>query len=561
MIRKLLLALCALAAVGASAQFTIPVGGGSPPIQVGLRPGVDYIAGEILVKFKKQTFAQRNLAAMRIGARERESYEPRSMSVVRLATGQSMEAGLRYYRSLPNVEYAEPHMMRHWAYTPNDARLNDCWHLPILKAEQAWDLSKGDPNVIVALLDSGVKKNHEDFVGKFVQGKDVVDEDDDPEDTAGIGHGTFCAGFIAPATDNGIGVAGLGFNGRIMPIRTGGFTLSTIDIVEAIDWAVAHDADVLSMSFGGYGFAQAEADAIANAWDAGCVLVAAAGNDNVNLPSYPASFPNVVNVGATTRFDTKADFSNFGPDVDVAAPGERVFSTDFNGGYSISDGTSFSCPTVSGLVSLMLARAQGRLTNQEIVDIIFNTCDPVGDWLTYGRVNAFRAMQGVRELAYEEVVPEAMSMEFGRGLSGGLDHAWANDALLVRVASKSQGRTGQVAAISYDFKVTRPVAEIVGFEVGANAFAKLGVTGMIYLWNPAGAGRWVHFKNVPLRGGSDDTWFVKVPNFADYLDATGHIRVMYRSVLGYRRRGFEPPVPYNLSFDEAIVRIAYEVTN
>lgn len=558
MIRKLLLALCAVAAVTASAQFTIPIGGGSPPIQTGLRPGVDYVAGEILVKFSKRAYAQRNLSAMRVGARERDSYEKRGMSVVRLSPGQTMEAGLRYYRALPGVEYAEPHMLRHYAYTPNDALLNNCWHLPILKAEQAWDLSHGDPDVIVALIDSGVKKNHEDFVGKFVQGRDTVDEDDDPEDASGIGHGTFCAGFIAPATDNGIGIAGLGFNGRIMPIRAGGFTLSLLDIVEAIDFAVENGAHVLSMSFGGYGFAQAEADAIANAHDAGLVMVASAGNDNVNIPSYPASFPDVINVGATTRTDSKADFSNYGPDVDVAAPGERVYSTDFNGGYSISDGTSFSCPTVSGLVSLMLARAQGRLTNDEIADIIFNTCDPVGNWLTYGRVNAFRAIQAVRELAYEEIVPEAMNMEFGRGVSGGLDHAWANDALLVRVASKSQGRTGQVAAISYDFKITRPVAEIVGFEIGANAFAKLGVTGMIYLWNGT---RWVHFKNVPLRGSNDETWLVKVPNFADYLDSTGHIRVMYRSVLGYRRRGFEPPAPYNLSFDEAIVRIAYEVSN
>lgn len=168
MIRKLLLALCAVAAVTASAQFTIPIGGGSPPIQTGLRPGVDYVAGEILVKFSKRAYAQRNLSAMRVGARERDSYEKRGMSVVRLSPGQTMEAGLRYYRALPGVEYAEPHMLRHYAYTPNDALLNNCWHLPILKAEQAWDLSHGDPDVIVALIDSGVKKNHEDFVGKFV---------------------------------------------------------------------------------------------------------------------------------------------------------------------------------------------------------------------------------------------------------------------------------------------------------------------------------------------------------------------------------------------------------
>lgn len=315
-----------------------------------------------------------------------------------------------------DVAYAEPnYLLQPQATIPNDQFLAYQWHYPLINLPQAWDLNTGqaNPAVVVAVLDTGVLLGHPDLQGQLVAGYDFIrdpsmaaDGDgidpnpDDPGDAVwpwqpSSFHGTHVAGTIAAATNNGIGVAGVSWSGKIMPVRVlgrGGGT--TYDILQGVRYAAGlpndsgtvpvRRADVLNLSFGGSAASQAERETYAAARNAGCIVVAAAGNDATSQPMYPAAYDGVVSVSAVDMRKLPAYYSNYGSTVDVAAPGGDM-TKDLNGdgypdgvlsavgddsgdsiqmGYRFEQGTSMAAPHVAGVAALVKAVNPGLTPDQ-----------------------------------------------------------------------------------------------------------------------------------------------------------------------------------------------------
>ncbi|MES3022499.1 MAG: S8 family peptidase [Pseudomonadota bacterium] len=316
----------------------------------------------------------------------------------------------------PNVEYAEPDRIMVAQYTPNDPRYGEQWHYfestGGLRANLAWDVVTGT-GVKVAVIDTGYRP-HADLAGQFVGGYDFItsaemgadgngrDSDaSDPGDSTisgqcGAGsaasrsswHGTHVAGTIAARTNNGVGVAGVAFNAKIVPVRVlgkcGGYSS---DIADAIIWssggavtgvpANANPARVINMSLGGGGACGSTTqNAINSARSRGTVVIVAAGNSGVDASgANPANCAGVVTVAATGRTGARASYSNFGAAVDVAAPGGDtgggILST-LNAGtttpaadsYASYQGTSMATPHVAGVAALMLSKTPGLTPDQ-----------------------------------------------------------------------------------------------------------------------------------------------------------------------------------------------------
>ena len=221
----------------------------------------------------------------------------------------------------------------------------------------AWSITTGSADVVVAVLDTGYERGHEDL-----ETVPIVDRYNSRTGTTsvkdGYGHGTHVAGTIAASTNNDLGVASVAPGVTIMPVKVldanGQGYWS--DFLEGVDWAVDHGADVINMSLGsGLSAKQVAAwqPTFTRAWEAGTLVVAAAGNNDNNTPFYPASFANVVSVSATNNSDAKASFSNYGPAVDLSAPGVSIASTYRDNTYWAMSGTSMATPHVAGLAALI----------------------------------------------------------------------------------------------------------------------------------------------------------------------------------------------------------------
>lgn len=294
---------------------------------------------------------------------------------------------------------------------PNDTRFRSLWGMhntgqsilgsrgaagADIDAPAAWDLHTGSGDVLIAIIDTGVMATHAELAGKVISGWNTYDNNGDTNDTHG--HGTHVAGTAAAIGNNGVGVAGVNWHARILAMRclspTGSGTES--QCAAAIVWAADHGADVISMSLQYYTGTQTFRDAVDYAHGNGVLVIAASGNNRGNSVAYPARFENCMAVGATDKFDAWATFSNYGPQLDVTAPGRDVYSLLNNGGYAWKSGTSMATPHVSGLASLIMSY-NSCLTNADVRRILTATADdlgPVGfdEKFGWGRINAFSAL-------------------------------------------------------------------------------------------------------------------------------------------------------------------------
>jgi len=322
---------------------------------------------------------------------------------------------------------------------PNDPMFGEQWALnnlgqdggkdrADLDALKAWMTTKGSDEIVVAVLDSGVDFTHEDLrenmwfrpdsvpaysddeLGTFndLNGYNGTDSIADPMDDNG--HGTHCAGIIGAEGDNGIGVSGINWKVKIMPLKflgRGGFG-STDDAIEAINYAIDRkqkgvNVRIISASWGSTSRSKALEDAVRAAGDAGILFVAAAGNDgsdNDRRPHYPSNYdlPNVISVAALDRSDNLASFSNYGvKTVHVAAPGKEILSTWLNDGYREASGTSMATPYVSGIAALILAN-EPDLTMAKLRERLLGSVDKTdalnGKVSSGGRVCAANALAG-----------------------------------------------------------------------------------------------------------------------------------------------------------------------
>jgi PKD repeat protein len=326
----------------------------------------------------------------------------------------------------PDLEYAERVPIHYISYTPNDSLYNReymssnwNWHLDVISAEMAWDVTKGSSEIRVAIVDNAVWVDHPDLENKIVISEDVTQpgvQNSNPPgsgDAAAWSHGTHCAGLAAAETDNLIGVAGVGYNVSLMGVKCSSNNPNSISNgFSGINWAANNGANVISCSWGGGGSSTTEQNMINTVWGMGIVVVAAAGNDNVSTPHYPSAYNHVISVASTNENDVKTDFSNYGVTVDVCAPGGYGISgpsglmsstyeyTNAYGYYNTYFGTSMACPVAAGLCGLIFS-VNPDLTPDELEEVLESTCDDIYSVpgnenylgkLGAGRINAHAAV-------------------------------------------------------------------------------------------------------------------------------------------------------------------------
>jgi subtilisin family serine protease len=298
-----------------------------------------------------------------------------------------------------------------------------------IDAPEVWDIEMGSSDIVIAIIDSGIDYNHPDLADNIwinedeipdnsidddnngyiddIRGWNFYDNNSDPKDL--FGHGTHCAGIAAAVGNNGIGIAGVTWNCKIMPLReTDEVGLDSWPaVIKAFEYAVDNGADIISLSIGGYADIQnIIEDAINYAYDRGVFLCAAAGNDNRDIRLYPAAFENVVAVGGTFHNDERSSFSTYGEWVDIAAPGTYIYSTmptyhvtmndlfGYTETYSYGSGTSYSAPQVAGVAALLLS-IDPILTPDELKELICSNADSYiddGRYIGTGRLNAQKAV-------------------------------------------------------------------------------------------------------------------------------------------------------------------------
>jgi len=283
------------------------------------------------------------------------------------------------------------------ASSVNDPFISEQWGWYRINADKAYEAGYNGSGIIVAVLDTGVDEDHPDLQANIIDGWNFVDNNDNVTDLDG--HGTMVTGIIAAVANNGIGIAGVACGVSIMPLKvlssSGG---SWIDLDRAIIRAADNGAKIIVMSLGGkYSLLSLATEAaIEYAYRKGCILVAAAGNDNTSEPFYPAAYEEVIAVSAIDLDDEKADFSNYGNYINFCAPGVDILSTWKDGNYAYGSGTSFAVPFVAGVIALLLSK-HPELSNEDVIATLQFQAEDLGEegWDPYygwGLIDAYAAV-------------------------------------------------------------------------------------------------------------------------------------------------------------------------
>lgn len=427
-----------------------------------------HIPGEFIVKLKtgSDKSALIGLKSMGVEVQRELGVDFGQFVVVKNISNKSTtEKLLEELNNDPAVEYAEPNFIYELVKpikeislndilapvsfdaeyaTPNDPRFGQLWGLnntgsnepngsagvagADIDALKAWEITTGDRQVKIAVIDTGIDYRHPDLAANMwvnqaeknglagvdddgngyvddVYGYDFANSDGDPMD--GNSHGTHCAGTIGAVHNNGVGVAGVMENVSFVAVKflTDAGSGSLENAIKSIDYATKLDVDLMSNSWGGGGRSQALQEAIERASDKGIIFTAAAGNSGTNndqSPHYPSNYPvdNVISVAASTAQNGLASFSCYGRGtVHVAAPGHKILSTVNNGGYDIYSGTSMATPHVSGAIGLLIAH-EGRLPVLEMRERVIATSDPAatlrGKTINGGTLNAYNLLTDTR---------------------------------------------------------------------------------------------------------------------------------------------------------------------
>ena len=310
------------------------------------------------------------------------------------------------YKNIPEVEYIDRNYLFETLIVPDDSRYNQQYGIKSINGEEAWNLTVGNRNVVIAIIDTGVEYAHEDLINNLwnnsdegcdenfdldnnsykgdCRGYDFVDvssgcsdndcsnEDNNPTDAHG--HGTHIAGIAGAVSNNNLGIAGICWNCSIMPIRAGykddrgNGVLTLSEVVQALHYASDNNATIISMSFGGSHSVTLE-EAINYSYKS--ILVASAGNSGSSSIQYPCGYENVICIASTNPNNQSSGFSNYGEWVDLAAPGSSILSTYLNDSYKSLSGTSMSTPMVAGSIGLI--KSLFDLNQSEIKNVLNNT--------------------------------------------------------------------------------------------------------------------------------------------------------------------------------------------
>jgi subtilisin family serine protease len=376
----------------------------------------------------------------------------------------------REFSKDPSIEYAEPIPLIELLEVPNDPMYGDLHHLPQIHAEEAWEIHKGEDgpeDIIIAIVDSGTEWDHEDLVDniwqnmgedldedgvtlEFIGGQWVFDPDDengidddgngyvddfigwnfflsnnDPNPVPGTfmwDHGTLMGGYASATTNNNIGIASISWNLKIMPIQ-GGWQSNILQAYNAMIYAAENGADVITNSWGHYDFySQAHFEAVTYARSLGSIIVGGAANSNQFRIMYPAAYPGVIGVAALNHLDGKASYSNFGPHIDICAPGGDggypLLTTAVNNSYASAMGTSCATPIVAGLLGLVKSY-HPDWTSDQVITQVLGTADTIDylnpgyeNQLGAGRINAYRALTETGVNLQQEIAIDLFSKSF-----------------------------------------------------------------------------------------------------------------------------------------------------
>jgi subtilisin family serine protease len=391
-------------------------------------PAADYKESELLVKYRSDSVGVSVKSGLGLTTQRQLG---NGVELVTLPAMTTVDSALDLLKRDDRVAYAEPNFRRYKrAAVPNDPLFDQQWGLrntgqanfvsggpagtpgADMNLVEAWDANGdgvadrvGSNSVVVAIIDDSVETTHEDLRDNIVAGYDFKDNDNDPNPSSSDDvHGTLVAGCVGAVGNNGIGVAGVSWNSRIMPLR---FDYDVASQVQAMNYARDHGAKIINASFGGPGYSQTEYNAIQALADSDILYVAAAGNDDSNIDraelSYPANYDadNIVSVAALSRQGQISSFSQYGSlSVDVAAPGLQIITTAVHNSYSSADtngvaGTSFSSPYVAGVAALIRA-AYPNATYSEVKARLIESGQNGENAQVYtvgGRVDADRAIE------------------------------------------------------------------------------------------------------------------------------------------------------------------------
>ncbi|HET8947947.1 MAG TPA: S8 family serine peptidase, partial [Candidatus Polarisedimenticolia bacterium] len=469
-------------------------------------PYAPHAAHDLIVKFRDGVEP-----GLKSGLRTEMRAAPRARFRVgaeqwRLAADESIEDAIARLSRDPRVEYAEPNYILKADRLPDDPRLAEQYALhntgqtggtpgADVDALRAWNITAGDPTVVIGIVDSGADEGHPDLRDNLfvnpgeipdngidddgngfvddVSGWDFANNDNDPFDDSTVGHGTHVSGIAAAAGDNGRGITGVAWRARLLPakfINADGNGFSA-DAIRAMDYAALMGARVLNNSYGGGAFSNAMFDTIAAIGTDGVVFVVAAGNDSENLdvkPHYPASYdlPNVIAVAATDDNDGLAVFSSIGGrSVHLAAPGVHILSTLPGGDYGFLSGTSMAAPMVTGAAALLLAAEPG-LTPLQVRGRLLASTRPLpslqGKVISGGRLDLFGL------LAHPDTVPPAAVGDLHVVETG------SGHVTLRFTASGDDGLAGR--ASTYDIRYASPLLDLDQLEA-APSFVNHAVPG------------------------------------------------------------------------------------
>lgn len=428
------LSLALLAACGPQMQ---------PPMGLNPAPGVRQlntaapgaegaaVAGQVVVKYRQGMVgasAQIGTALNQMGVQRLRPLgsSASSMDLVQVAPGQSAEAVAQQLAQNPMIEFAEPVFTIPFPQTPvaplrlmdepqpasypNDPMFGRQYAHRAASSQVGWQAGKGNPRLLIGIVDSGIDVNHPDLKGKIAGVYNGADNNQDVEDV--VGHGTHVAGIAAAATHNGIGVAGVAPDCGILAVKVSSgqsTSPSTAGIANGIMWAADNGARVINLSLGSRRESAAITEAVRYALSKDIVVVAASGNDSGRIMSYPAATQGVIAVGSTDASDSRSRFSNYGPWISVTAPGSDILSTmPFNRNlmgateYGSASGTSMASPFVAGLAGLIRSQYP-NLPAAAVRQVLESTADDRGtpgfdEEFGHGRVNVGSAIRRAAEM-------------------------------------------------------------------------------------------------------------------------------------------------------------------
>ncbi|MGE7601094.1 S8 family serine peptidase [Peribacillus sp. NPDC097675] len=322
------------------------------------------------------------------------------IEVVDIPIGETTDTLIEKLEDQKKVEYAEPNYLFKKMGSATDPLLIKQWHHQKIGTKTAWKKTMGSNEVVVAIIDDGIDRNHEDLKGQIYKGYDTVRERKNilPKGE----HGTHVAGIIAGSANNHVGGTGVAPSIKIMPINVfDGLYADTVDIIEAIHYAVKNGANIINMSLGETYYSKALNNAVQEAYQKGVLIIAASGNEGdmkkSNMRVYPAAFSHVISVGATTSKDKRATYSNYDSSVDITAPGDKILSTFPNNDYAYMSGTSMATPVVSGVAALIWSN-EPKLSRSAVEYRLYDSAVDLGTkgkdvYYGNGRVNAKKALE------------------------------------------------------------------------------------------------------------------------------------------------------------------------